>query len=149
MAVVIVSHRLLQWMVSRNLFLSFHSFIILISSILDLGPPLVTVMSDGNSTAGEVLSLICEVVTVEGVRSKDITIMWSGTNGTIQTGGHLMIEDHSTTGTVTTGRLVFSPLHTSDRGQYTCTSRISVTSVGVDVSNTSSVDITVSSKSLG
>ena len=57
-----------------------------------------------------------------------------------------MIEDHTTTGTVTIGRLVFSPLYTSDRGQYTCTSRISVTSVGVEVSNTSSVDITVSCK---
>ena len=103
-------------------------------------------MTDGNSTAGEVFSLICTVVTVEGVRYEDITIMWSGPNGTIHNGGHLMIEDHSTTGTVTIGRLVFSPLHTSDRGQYTCTSRISVTSVDVDVSNTSSVDITVSSK---
>ena len=86
------------------------------------------------------------VVTAEGVRSEDISIMWSGPNGTIQTGGHLMIKDLNTTGSVTIGRLVFSLLHTSDRGQYTCTSRISVTSVGVDVSNTSSVDITVSSK---
>ena len=101
-------------------------------------------MTDGNSTAGEVFSLICKVVTVEGVRSEDISIMWSRPNGTIQ--NNLMIEDHTTTGSVTIGRLVFSPLHTSDRGQYTCTSRISVTSVGVDVSNTSSVDITVSSK---
>ena len=101
-------------------------------------------MTEGNSTAGEVFSLICKVVTVEGVRSEDISIMWSGPNGTIQ--NNLMIEDHTTTGSVTIGRLVFSPLHTSDRGQYTCTSRISVTSVGVDVSNTSSVDITVSSK---
>ena len=106
----------------------------------------MTVMTDGNSTAGEVLSLMCKVVTVEGVRYEDISIMWSGPNGTIQNGGHLMIEDHTTMGSVTIGRLVFSPLHTSDRGQYTCTSRISVTSVGVDVSNTSSVDITVSSK---
>ena len=103
-------------------------------------------MTDGRLTAGEVLSLMCKVVTVEGVRSEDISIMWSGPNGTIQNGGHLMIEDHSTTGSVTTGRLVFSTLHTSDRGQYTCTSGISVTSVGVDVSNNSSVDITVSSK---
>ena len=103
-------------------------------------------MTDGSSTAVEVFSLMCKVVTVEGVRSKDIPIMWSGPNGTIQNGRHLMIEDHTTTGSVTIGRLVFSPLHTSDRGQYTCTSRISVTSVGVEVSNTSSVDITVSSK---
>ena len=103
-------------------------------------------MTDGNSTAGEVFSLMCKVVTVEGVRSENISIMWSGPNGTIQNGGRLMIEDHSTTGSVTIGRLVFSPLHTSHRGQYTCTSRILVTSVGVDVSKTSSVDITVSSK---
>ena len=103
-------------------------------------------MTDGNSTAGEVFPLMCKVVTVEGVGSENISIMWSGPNGTIQNVEHLMIEDHTTTGSVTIGRLVFSPLHTSDRGQYTCTSRISVTSVDVDVSNNSSVDITVSSK---
>ena len=79
---------------------------IILSSILDLVPPLVTVMTDGNSTAGEVFSLMCKVVSVEGVRSEGISIMWSGPNGTIQNGGYLMIEDHTTTGSVTLGRLV-------------------------------------------
>ena len=106
----------------------------------------MTVMTDGISTAGEVFSLICKVVTVEGVRPENITIMWSGPNGTITSHDHLMIEHHATTDTVTSGTLIFSPLHTSDRGQYTCTGRISVTSVDIDVSSTSSVDITVSSK---
>ena len=91
--------------------------------------------------------MICEVETVEGVRSDDISIIWTGPDGTIISGdGRIMIMDPNTEGNVTTGILMFSPLHTSDRGQYTCTGRISATSVGVDVSNDSNVDINVISK---
>ena len=85
--------------------------------------------------------------TVEGVRSEDISITWTGP---ITSGGHPVIEDLDIVGLTTagnvTGRLVFSPLFTSDRGQYTCTGRISVPDVVVDVNGSDSTDITVSSK---
>ena len=104
-------------------------------------------MTEDSSIAGEMFSMICTVETVEGVRSNDISIMWTGPDGTILNGDdHIMIMEPNTEGNVTTGRLMFSPLHTSDRGQYTCTGRISATAVGVDVSNDSSMDITVTSK---
>ena len=115
-------------------------------SSTDLGQPLVRVMSDGTSTAGETFSLECVVVTVEGVRSEDISIVWMGPDGSEPSGDSIEIGDLTTEGTVTRGRLVFSPLHTSDRGQYTCTSRIAADSVGVDVGDTSSVEINVTSK---
>ena len=103
-------------------------------------------MSDGNSTAGETFSLECVVETVEGVRSEDISIGWLGPDGSEPSGDNIEIGDLTTEGTVARGRLVFSPLHTSDRGEYTCTGRIAADSVGVDVSNTSSVEINVMSK---
>ena len=119
--------------------------------IPDLGPPLVTVMTNGNSTAGESFSVECRVETVEGVTSEDISITWTGPDGPITRGGHPVIEDPvreglTTADSVATGRLVFFPLFTSDKGQYTCTGRISVSAVGLDVSNYSSVRINVTSK---
>ena len=109
----------------------------------DLGQPVVSVMSDGTSTAGETFSLECMVETVEGVRSGDISIVWMGPNGSDPIGDRIRIG-----GTVTRRKLplVFFPLHTSDRGQYTCTGRITADSVGVDVSSTSSVEINVTSE---
>ena len=107
----------------------------------------MTVMTEGSSIAGEIFSMICTVETVEGVRSDDISIIWTGPDETIISGDdRTMIMNSITEGNVTTGILMFSPLYTSDGGQYTCTGRISATSVGVDVSDDSSVDITVTSK---
>ena len=53
----------------------------------------------------------------------------------------------TTAGNVTRGRLVLSPLHTSDRGKYTCTGGISVDSccVAVAVNSSSSIEINVTS----
>ena len=91
--------------------------------------------------------MICTVETVEGVRSEDISIIWTGPDETMISGDdRIMIIGPNTEGNVTTGILMFSLLHTSDRGQYTCTGKISATSVGVDVSDDSSVNITVTSK---
>ena len=112
----------------------------------DLVQPLVTVRSDGNSTAGETFSLVCIVETEEGVRSEDVSIEWMGPRGPVTSGDNIEREGLTTDGNVTIGRLVFSPLHTSDRGQYTCTGRISVDSVGVDVSNSDNMRINVTSK---
>ena len=106
----------------------------------------MSVISDGTSTAGETFSLECVVETVEGVRSEDISIVWMGPDGSELSGDSIGIGGLTTEGTVTSGRLVFSPLHTSDRGQYTCTGRIAADSVGVNVSNTSSVEIDVTSE---
>ena len=107
----------------------------------------MTVRSEGNSTAGESLTVECIWETVEGVRSEDISIQWMGPDRSEPSGDNIEIGDLTTEDTVTTGRLVFSPLHTSDRGQYTCTGRIRADSVEVDVSNSSSMTIDVTSKS--
>ena len=119
------------------------------SSTAALGTPMVNVTSDGSSTAGEVFSLECMVMTEEGVRLEDIPIMWTGPDGSIPMRGyHIEIEELITADSMAVGRLVFSPLHTSDRGEYSCTGRISVDSVGVDVSDSDSMEINITSKPL-
>jgi len=89
---------------------------------------------------------VCGVETEEGVRMEDISIQWTGPDGGTPDGDNIVIGPLTTTGNVTTGRLQFSPLRTSDRGQYTCTGRIAATSVGVDVSSSDSTTVTVTSE---
>ena len=108
----------------------------------------MTVRSGGSSTAGESLTVECIVETVEGVRSEDISIQWMGPDGSEPSGDNIEIGELTTEDIMTTGRLVFSPLYTSDRGQYTCTGRIRADSVEVDVSNSSNMTIDVTSKTL-
>ena len=115
-------------------------------STSDLPQPVVRVESDGDSTAGEDFSLQCTVETEEGVRLEDISIQWTGPDGgQISSGGNIVIGNLTTDGTVTTGSLQFSPLRTSDRGQYTCTGRVAASSVEVNVSNSDSIVVNVTS----
>ena len=112
----------------------------------DLPQPEVRVESDGDSTAGEDFSLQCTVETVEGVRPENISIQWTGPDGgQISSGGNIVIGNLTTDGTVTTGSLQFSPLRTSDRGQYTCTGRVVASTVEVDVNNSDSIVVNVTS----
>ena len=112
----------------------------------DLPQPEVRVESDGDSTAGEDFSLQCTVETEEGVRPENISIQWTGPDGgQISSGDNIVIEELTTDGTITTGSLQFSPLSTSDRGQYTCTGRVVASSVEVDVSNSDSIVVIVTS----
>ena len=124
--------------ISHNV-LSFH-----VLSTVDLNQPLVNVTTEGVTTAGETLSLVCTVETEEGVSPGDISINWIGPNGTIPTGENIVIKNLSTTGNVATGRLEFSPLRTSDSGEYTCVGQIS--NVGANVSSNDSEKISVTSK---
>ena len=112
----------------------------------DLPQPEVRVESDGDSTAGEGFSLQCTVETEEGVRPENISIQWTGPDGgQISSGDNIVIGELTTDGTVTTGSLQFSPLRTSDRGQYTCTGRVAASTVEVDVSNSDSIVVNVTS----
>ena len=107
----------------------------------DLKPPVVGVGAEGVPTAGGDYSLVCTLETEEGVRSEDISIIW-----TTPSGERKMAEDVSNSRTI--GKLNFSPLYTSDRGDYICTGRILVDSVMVNVSSNKSQDIIVTSESL-
>ena len=99
------------------------------------------VRAEGVPTAGSDYSLVCTLDTEEGVRSEYISIVWTTPSGETK-----KAENVSDNGT--TGELNFSPLNTSDRGDYICTGRIRVDSVMVNVSSNSSLDINVTSESL-
>ena len=102
---------------------------------------MVEVRAEGVPTAGGDYSLVCTLDTEEGVRSEDISIIWTTPSGETK-----KAENVSDNGT--TGELNFSPLNTSDRGDYICTGRIIVDSVMVNVSANSSLDVNVTSESL-
>ena len=102
---------------------------------------MVETVSVGSSVAGERYSLECSVETVDGVRSEDISITW-----TTPQGDSVVTESLTTTGRVTRSSLNFSPLTTSDGGQYTCTGRISAATVSVDVHSNSVIQVNVESK---
>ena len=102
---------------------------------------MVVIGTEGVPTAGGDYSLVCTLDTEEGVRSEYISIIWTTPSGEMK-----MAEDVSNSRTI--GKLNFSPLNTSDRGDYICTGRILVDSVMVNVSSNKSQDIIVTSESL-
>jgi len=114
----------------------------------DLGPPAVSIIAEENFIAGREHALLCIVETEEGVRMENISVQWTGPDGGALNEDSIMIRPTTTNGVVTTGRLQFFPLHTSDRGNYTCTGRISATSVGVDVSSSDTMSVNVISRFL-
>ena len=97
--------------------------------------------SDGSLIAGANHSLQCAVETVQGVRSRDISILWTTPDGTV-----IEIDTLNTVGNVTRGKLELSPLTASDAGSYTCTGRIQAYSVQVNVRSNSSIELNVTSK---
>ena len=98
-------------------------------------------MSVGSSVAGERYSVECSVETVDGVRSGHISITL-----TTPQGDSVVTESLTITGNLTRGSLIFSPLTTSDGGQYSCTGRISAATVSVDVHSSSVIQVEVESE---
>ena len=123
-------------------------YCVFLLSATDLGQPEVSVTSDGNSTAGEVFTLICTVDTEEGVSRERINIQWTGPSGDIpeENNNFIVIEPISIDGDIATGRLQFSPLRTSDMGNYTCTGGVVEDSVGVNINDSATIMVHVTSK---
>ena len=96
--------------------------------------------------AGTVFTLTCEVELVSEVNtSVTISTSWSKDGAPLNGSQRITVDSMATNGTVTTGNLQFSPLSTSDRGQYTCTGRVVASTVEVDVSNSDSIVVNVTS----
>ena len=107
-------------------------------------PPVVTTSSYGSSIAGSVYSLVCMVKVVDGlvvvpdvVWMKDGGVLVNGTNTTLTrtvSGGNSSLN------------LTFNPLLTSHGGQYTCVATISVPQLSLNITNSSSVTVSVQSE---
>ena len=96
--------------------------------------------------AGTVFTLTCEVELLPEVdTSVTISTSWSKDGAELNGSDRISVDSMATDGTITTGTLQFSPLRTSDRGQYTCTGRVAASTVEVDVSNSGSIVVNVTS----
>ena len=106
-----------------------------VSSALPL--PNVSISFSGNSKAGQNYSLDCSAIVVEGLMVEpDIEIVFL--DSTLQSVRNTSFAEHS-----------FSPLKTSDGGNYTCTATVTIPEANVtNITHSAVENITVASKSV-
>ena len=109
----------------------------------DLPDPVVEISPDpATATAGGDLVLTC-TVTVEEHLVVQPTVEWSGGSvGSESVSVEYIVRD----GATSTRQTTFSPLHTSDGGQYVCQADIDIPSIGLMRTASSSRDVTVQSE---
>ena len=104
---------------------------------------MIEIWSSGNSTAGEVYSLTCDVSLGQNLRQSPV-IEWVGPDGNV-------IDNTTTLGDVsytssspsTTMTLSFNPLRTSHRGMYWCRATLTDMDASIMIINDSSVTVSV------
>ena len=109
------------------------------SSLTALPAPQVTITPSGSSTAGSPYTLTCTVMVVNGLVVVP-QVMWL-MNGKSVIGGNG--TSGMVTGNTTTLTLQFNPLYTSDGGQYSCITNVSIPIISITTTNTSVMDIIV------
>ena len=109
------------------------------SSLTALPAPQVTITPSGNSTAGSPYTLTCTVMVVNGLVVVP-QVMWLK-NGTSVVGGNKTYGMASANTTTLT--LPFNPLYTSDGGQYSCITSISIPVISITTTDTSVMNIIV------
>ena len=82
--------------------------------------------------------LTCTVTVVSGVSSLLVEVNWSG-GASLSNSSRVTISNMTNNGTLYTRTITFSPLHSRDRGQYTC----SVSVDGFDEANNSNNIMTI------
>ncbi|XP_065889349.1 serine-rich adhesin for platelets-like isoform X2 [Dysidea avara] len=90
------------------------------------------------NTTGSPLEIPCSVNTADITNSDDVTISWTGPNGTITNDNRLTITPTISDGTNHISTLQFSYLSEDDEGLYEC----STTVLGYDENKTASVELT-------
>ena len=104
----------------------------LLPSLSDLPPPNVTISFSGSSTAGQSYSLNCSATVVPGlVTEPDVQLVFSDST---KAEGSSSVEQS------------FSPLRTSDGGQYTCTATVNIPQAGIANSSSTTETVTVQSE---
>ena len=115
--------------------------------ITDPNPPIVTIGASGTSIAGETYNLTC-TVSLEQVLRQSPVIEWIGPDGRVIENGTLVDVSLSSSSPSTIMSLLFSPLHTSHEGRYWCRATVIDTDAKIEITNNSSTNVTVQSKSL-
>ena len=99
---------------------------------------MIEIWSSGNSTAGEVYSLTCDISLSQNLRQSPV-IEWVGPDGNI--------KDHTSSSPSTTMTLLFNPLRTSLRGMYWCRATLTDMDANIRLMNNASVMVIVQGKS--
>ena len=110
-----------------------------------LPPPTVLTTSSGTMSPGSSITLSCTVGVVEGLIVQP-AIVW--TKQAVSVDGDAALNSISV-GAVRTDNIVtltFTPINTSDAGQYTCTATVDITAINITVTNSSMVDIRLQSE---
>ena len=88
------------------------------------------ICSSGNSTAGEVYSLTCDISLSQKLRQSPV-IEWVGPDGNVIDNTTLRDESLTSSSPSTTMILLFHPLQTSHGGTYWC--RVTLTDIGANI----------------
>ena len=86
---------------------------------------MASVRVDGDSTAGEILTLTCSIVVSEETPGEP-TVEWRrvSDNSIVTSEDSITVGNPLTVGQITTVTLEFNPIKTSHAGQYTCRANI-------------------------
>ena len=87
---------------------------------------MASVRVDGDSTAGDTLTLTCSIVVSEETPGEP-TVEWRrvSDDNIVTSEDSITVGNPSTVGKITTVTLEFNPIKTSHAGQYTCRANIS------------------------
>ena len=108
----------------------------------DLPVPAITLISEGNLTAGENFTLSCSVTVIEGLVGDALVVgSWLDGRGNPVQGDSTQMDSVNTTLT-----LEFNPLLSSHGGRYTCNASITISSISTVKRNSAPYDITIRSK---
>ena len=107
---------------------------------------MIEIWSSGNSTAGEVYSLTCDVSLSQNLRQSPV-IEWVGPDGNIKDNTTLTDVSLTSSSPSTTMTLLFNPLRTSLRGMYWCRATLTDMDANIRLMNNASVMVIVQGKS--
>ena len=106
--------------------------------------PTVTVVSEGESTAGDNYTLTCTVSVIEDlVPHASVALSWIDNSG-----GSVMPSFLETSGVNTISTLYFIPLLLSHSGGYVCNASITIPDIATVKQNTQSYNVVIQSKKL-
>ena len=77
-------------------------------------------ISSDSSSLGYIYEIQCTAYTDEMINPNNVTVSWTGPNGTITNGNRLTITPTISNGTSHTSTLQFSNLTENDEGEYSC-----------------------------
>ncbi len=106
--------------------------------------PVLEVVSTGVSTAGNTLTLTCNVTLLQQLRDT-LAIVWMGPDR-MEIGNETVDGVTMSLLSPLTGVLTLSPLRTSHGGMYTCRASVAIPQAGVSLNSSSQTTVTVQSQ---